>query len=78
LLGYNVPITPQEGIITNNELIENRAQQAETYQRTATKLINKWASLTPTSSPVYQLGTEVWLDATHLKIVGASLKLQPR
>jgi hypothetical protein len=78
LLGYDVPIMPQEGTITNNELIENQAQQAETYQKITTELINKWASSTPTTSPVYWLGTEVWLDATHLKISGASPKLQPR
>ena len=78
LLRYDVPIIPQEGIITNNELIEDRAQQAETYWKTATELINKWASLTPMSFSVYWLETEVWLDATHLKIAGTSPKLQPR
>jgi hypothetical protein len=31
LIRYDIPIIPQEGIITNNALIEDQAQQVETY-----------------------------------------------
>jgi hypothetical protein len=31
LIGHNVPIMPQEGTITNNEMIKDQAQQVETY-----------------------------------------------
>ena len=30
------------------------------------------------TSPIYRTGTEVWLDATHLKVAGVNPKLQPR
>ena len=75
---YNIPITPPEGVVTKNDVIEDRAQEVEKYQALATKLINDKAGSPPSGLDEYQEGAEVWLDATHLKVLGASPKLSPR
>jgi hypothetical protein len=72
LIGYDVPIMPQGVTITNNAMVEDQVQNFETYRKIATQLINNLTGTSPEESQIYRLGTEVWLDATHLKIVGAS------
>jgi hypothetical protein len=46
--------------------------------RSREKHNNQWVSAAPSKLQTYWLGTKVWLDTTHLKIVGTNPKLQPK
>jgi hypothetical protein len=77
LIGYNVPINPENIPITNNDIIENRAKAIELYHDTATCLINQTAGTTPVTPSRYQIGSEVWLDVTNLHTMGTNTKINP-
>jgi hypothetical protein len=77
LIGYDVPINPENLPITNNDVIENRAKTIELYRNTATCLINQTAGTTPVTPSAYQIGSEVWLDVTNLRMMGTNTKIDP-
>jgi hypothetical protein len=77
LIGYNVPINPENLPITNNDVIKNRAKTIELYRDTATHLINQTAGTAPVTPSAYQIGSEVWLDATNLRMMGTNTKIDP-
>jgi hypothetical protein len=77
LIGYNVPINPENLPITNNDVIEDRAKMIELYCDTATRLINQTTGTAPVTPSTYQIGSEVWLDATNLCMMGTNTKIDP-
>jgi hypothetical protein len=72
LIGYDIPINPENVPITNNDIIENRAKVIELYWDTATHLINQTAGTAPVAPSAYQIRSEVWLDATNLVTAGST------
>jgi hypothetical protein len=77
LIGYDVPINPENLPITNNDVIEDRAKMIELYHDTATRLINQTTGTAPATPSAYQIGSEVWLDATNLRTMGTNTKINP-
>jgi Chromo (CHRromatin Organisation MOdifier) domain len=77
LIGYNVPINLENLPITNNDIIEDRAKAIKIYCNTATRLINQTAGTAPVAPSAYQIGSEVWLDATNLCTMGTNTKIDP-
>jgi Chromo (CHRromatin Organisation MOdifier) domain len=77
LIGYNIPINPENLPITNNDVIEDRAKVIELYYDTATCLINQTAGTAPVAPSTYQIGSEVWLDTTNLHTMGMNTKIDP-
>jgi Chromo (CHRromatin Organisation MOdifier) domain len=77
LIGYDISINPENLPITNNDVIEDRAKTIELYCDTATRLINQTAGTAPVTPSAYQIGSEVWLDATNLHMMGTNTKIDP-
>jgi Chromo (CHRromatin Organisation MOdifier) domain len=77
LIGYNVPINPENIPIMNNDTIEDQSKMIEQYRDTATRLINQIAGTAPVMPSAYQIGSEVWLDATNLCMMGTNTKIDP-
>jgi Chromo (CHRromatin Organisation MOdifier) domain len=75
LIGYNIPINPENIPITNNDIIKDRAKTIELYHNIATWLINQTAGTIPVAPSAYQIGSEVWLDATNLCTMGTNMKI---
>jgi Chromo (CHRromatin Organisation MOdifier) domain len=75
LIGYDVPINPENIPITNNDIIKNRAKAIELYHDTATQLINQTVGTAPVAPSAYRIGSEVWLDITNLCTMGTNTKI---
>jgi hypothetical protein len=75
LIGYDVPINPENILITNNNIIEDRAKTIEVNHDIATWLINQTVGTTLVTPSAYQIRSEVWLDTTNLCMMGTNTKI---
>jgi hypothetical protein len=78
LLGYETALAPLEVITSNNEAVEDRIKIMMERRAQAIDAINqsnKGKSVIPSQ---YEVGAQVWLEATHLKIHHQKTKLAPK
>jgi Chromo (CHRromatin Organisation MOdifier) domain len=75
LIGYDVPINPENIPIMNNDVIEDQSKMIKQYCNTATWLINQIMGTAPVVPSAYQIGSEVWLDATNLRMMKRNTKI---
>jgi len=78
LLGYQLPLAPDQQVPTNNEAAETCLQHMEQYCARARATINIIANNQETPMPKYKPGDKVWLEATHLNLPYQMPKLAPK
>ena len=76
LLGYCPSTVEEPTSITNNEVVEERHRLIKEHREVALNALNEVAQATPTSQ--YKVGEWVWLEAKHLALPYASMKLAPK
>jgi Integrase zinc binding domain/Chromo (CHRromatin Organisation MOdifier) domain len=78
LLGYETALAPSEMITSNNEAVEDRIKTMMERRAQAIDAINQANKGKPVIPSQYEVGTQVWLEATHLKIHHQKTKLAPK
>ena len=78
LLGIEPPLVPQEETPTGNQLAEERIKLMEQYRREAIDALQRAAGRIPEPSKIFTKGSQVWLEATHLKLPYQVSKLNPK
>jgi chromodomain-containing protein len=68
---------PDNDFPTRNQTANDCIEDVKRNQQTAISALNKTAGKAPTPSP-YQVGDQVWLEATHLCLPYQSTKLAPK
>jgi hypothetical protein len=77
LIGYEIPLHPNHWQGTNNDAIESYADQAKHFRSQAIVAINRATRSTPIQSS-YQVGNQVWLEATNLRLPHQKSKIAPK
>jgi hypothetical protein len=78
LLGYETALAPPEAITSNNEAVEDRIKIMMERRAQAIDAINQSNKGKPAIPSQYEVGAQVWLEATHLKIHHQKTKLAPK
>src|SRR6266436_7734072 len=78
LLGYNPILNVEESLRTTNDLVEMRSKAMDQNRRNAIWALNKSSDQNGLPPSQYKLGQQVWLDATHLKLLHQKAKLTPK
>ena len=78
LLGIEPPLVPQKETPTGNQLAEERIKLMERHRREAVDALQRAAGKAPEPSKVFTKGSQVWLEATHLKLPYQVSKLNPK
>ena len=78
LLGIEPPLVPQEETPTGNQLAEERVKLMKQHRREAIDALQQAAGKIPEPSRVFMKGSQVWLEATHLKLPYQVSKLNPK
>jgi hypothetical protein len=78
LLGYETALAPPEMITSNNEAVEDRIKTMMERRAQAIDAINQANKGKPVIPSQYEVGAQVWLEATHLKIHHQKTKLAPK
>jgi hypothetical protein len=76
LLGYLPALDPVLSIITQNERVENRAEQARQSREQARAALDRVAQETPKAQ--FKEGDQVWLEAKNLALPYQTPKLAPK
>ena len=76
LLGYAPILAPSKAIRMANKAVEKWVKCMIEAQDQATNAINKKAGKTPPAQ--YNIGDQVWLEGTHLKLPHQATKLAPK
>ena len=76
ILGYRPIATPVEAEETNVSTVEERHQRIEEVKEIARQVLNTTVGVAPLEQ--YKEGDQVWLEAKHLPLDYAMLKLAPR
>ena len=77
LIGYEIPLYPDQLRNTNNETIEDYTNRAKRFRSQAITAINK-ATRTASIPSMYKVGDQVWLDATNLRLPHQKSKIAPK
>jgi hypothetical protein len=77
LIGYETALAPPEVITSNNEAVEDRIKVMMERRAQAIDAINQSNKGKPVIPSQYEVGAQVWLEATHLKIHHQKTKLAP-
>jgi hypothetical protein len=78
LLGYETALAPPEAITSNNEAVEDRIKTMMERRAQAIDAINQSNKGKLVIPSQYEVGAQVWLEATHLKIHHQKTKLAPK
>jgi len=78
LLGYKPTLVPSDRIVTTNETTETQIKTMIKWRQEAIQALNKAAKGLPENSTQFQIGDQVWLEATHLCLPFQTLKLNPK
>jgi hypothetical protein len=78
LLGHKVTLAPPTTPITNNITAEERVEQLRQKRAQALDAINCAAKGGQVIPLQYNIGEQVWLEATHLKMKHQKTKLAPK
>ena len=70
-----MPMTEQE---TGNQYAEQRIKEMTQHRQSAIEALQRAAKAPPDFQPGYQKGDQVWLEATHLKLLYQASKLNPK
>ena len=78
LLGIEPPLIPQKETPTGNQLAEERVKLMMQHRQEAIDALQRAAGKVPEPSRVLTKGSQVWLEATHLKLPYQVSKLNPK
>jgi Chromo (CHRromatin Organisation MOdifier) domain len=78
LFGYEPNLAPQDSPPTNNEAVQQCIELLKEKRTQAINAINKMAGSSQTIPSQFQVGNQVWLEATHLKLHHQKTKLAPK
>ena len=78
LFGYEPNLAPQNSLLANNEAAQQRIELLKEKRTQAIDAINKTARSGQTIPLQFQVGNQVWLEATHLKLRHQKTKLAPK
>jgi hypothetical protein len=78
LLGYQPTLYPNQIIGTNNEEAEGCIDEMLQRRAQAMAAINKAAYQGETPKDAFQVGNQVWLEASNLKLPYQMMKLAPK
>ena len=78
LMGYETELLPSSIPSTNNNTAEDRIKTLLQNQTLATEAINKVARSDQMPPSQFQIGDQVWLEATNLKFPHQTVKLLPK
>ncbi len=78
LLRYNPILNAEESLRTMNDLVEMRSEAMNLNRRNAIWALNKSSDQSGPPPSQYKPGQQVWLDATHLKLLHQKAKLTPK
>jgi chromodomain-containing protein/integrase-like protein len=77
LWGHKAVLVPNNDFPTRNQTANDHMEDMKRNQQMAISTLNKMAGKAPAPSP-YQVGDQVWLEATHLRLPYQSTKLAPK
>jgi hypothetical protein len=77
LWGHEATLMPDNNFPTQNQMANNCMEDVKRNQQMAISALNKMVGKVPAPSP-YQVGDQVWLEATHLHLPYQSTKLAPK
>ena len=78
LLGMEPFLIPQKETPTGNQLAEQRIKLMKQHRQEAIDALQRAAGKVPEPSRVFTKGSQVWLEATHLKLPYQVSKLNPK
>ena len=78
LLGYEPTLIPSSTPVTTNQTTEDRVRSMIDRRKQAIDTLNHVAGQGLPISPRHQVGDQVWLEATHLKLPHQASKLGPK
>jgi hypothetical protein len=78
LLGHEITLAPPTTPVTNNVMAEDRVEQLKQKRAQALDAINQAARGGQVIPSQYNVGEQVWLEATHLKMKHQKTKLAPK
>src|SRR6266481_5644391 len=78
LFGYNPILNVEESLRTTNDLVEMRSEAMDQNWKNAIWALNKSSDQSGPPPSQYKPGQQVWLDATHLKLLHQKAKLTPK
>jgi hypothetical protein len=78
LFGYELDLAPQDSPPANNEAAQQHIELLKEKRTQAIDAINKMAKSGQTIPSQFQVGSQVWLEATHLKLCHQKTKLAPK
>jgi hypothetical protein len=78
LFGYEPNLAPQDSSLANNEAAQQHIELLKEKKAQAIDAINKMARLGQTIPSQFQVRSQVWLEATHLKLRHQKTKLAPK
>ena len=78
LLGYEIPLIPLAMPAVMNLTAEDRVQSMIDRRKEATDALNRVANYAKPSAPCYQVGDQVWLKGTNLKLPHQTSKINPK
>jgi hypothetical protein len=77
LWGHEVTLMPNNDFPIRNQMASNQIEDLKRKQELVITALNKIVEKVPALSP-YQVGDQVWLEATHLHLPYQSSKLAPK
>ena len=78
LLGIEPPLVLQEETLIGNQLAEERVKLMRQQREEAINALQQVARKAPEPSGTFTKGSQVWLEATHLKLPYQVSKLNPK
>src|SRR6267142_1228333 len=78
LIGWEPPLTPEQGVSSNNNTAEEQATNLRNNRILATQAINQVANKGTPTTPRWTIGQQVWLDGKNLPLPYGTIKLAPR
>ena len=78
LLGIEPLLVPQKETPTGNQLAKERIKLMKQHRQEAIDALQRAAGKVPEPSRVFTKGSQVWLEATHLKLPYQVSKLNPK
>ena len=78
LFGYKPNLAPQDSLLANNETAQQHIELLKEKRAQVIDAINKMARSGQTIPLQFQVRSQVWLEATHLKLCHQKTKLAPK
>jgi len=78
LIGWEPPLTAEQGELTNNYVAEEQSAKLRNNRLLAIQALNRSANKNTPTTPQWTIGQQVWLDSKNLPLSYGTIKLAPR